>query len=176
MNNFPPTRQSPPGGWCAGRIAAGSPSRRGPASADPVERAKVIAQILATNASQLTLFDREGKEVSRVGPRALYNQPVLSPDGKRVAVIKADLDKETDDLWVIDVATGDGTQITSSQPREAATSPAWSPDGSQVAYVALRAGRYGLFRKASDGNGPETLYKSSAPMTLTDWSHGRTLS
>ena len=31
---------------------------------DPVERAKVIAQIFQANARQLTLFDREGKEVA----------------------------------------------------------------------------------------------------------------
>jgi Tol biopolymer transport system component len=139
---------------------------------DPAERAKVIAQIMAANARQLTLFDREGKEVSVVGPKDLYNQPVLSPDARRVAVIKADLEKETNDLWVMDVATGKGVQITSSQARESATSPAWSPDGSQVAYVALRAGRFGLYRKASTGDGPEELLYQSpgAPMTLTDWS------
>src|SRR5829696_5072649 len=97
---------------------------------DPAERAKVIAQIMAANSRQLTLFDREGKEVSVVGPKDLYNQPVLSPDARRIAVIKADIDKETNDLWVFDVATGKGVQITSSQRRESATSPAWSPDGS----------------------------------------------
>ena len=139
---------------------------------DPAERAKVIAQIMAANARQITLFDRAGKEVTVVGPKDLYNQPVLSPDAKRVAVVKSDLEKETNDLWVYDVATGKGVQITSSQPREAATSPAWSPDGSQVAYVALRAGRFGLYRKASNGEGPEELLYQSpgAPMTLTDWS------
>ena len=138
---------------------------------DPEERKKVIAQIFEANARQLTLFDRQGKEVSRIGPRDLYNQPVLSPDGKRVAVIKADVDKETNDLWILDVATGEGVQITVSQSREQATAPAWSPDGSQVAYVALREGYFGLYRKPSRGDGPEDLlYRSSAPMTLTDWS------
>jgi len=139
---------------------------------DPAERAKIIAQIMQANARQLTLFDREGKEVSVVGPKDLYQQPVLSPDRTRVAVIKADPDKETNDLWVFDAATGKGVQITSSQAREGANSPAWSPDGSQVAYVALRAGRFGLYRKASSGDGPEELLYQSpgAPMTLTDWS------
>jgi eukaryotic-like serine/threonine-protein kinase len=138
---------------------------------DPAERAKVIAQIMQANSRQLTLFDREGKEVSNVGPRDLYQQPVLSPDAKRLAVIKADLDKETNDLWVFDAATGKGIQITSSQAREGASSPAWSPDGSQVAYVALRSGSFGLYRKASNGEGTEELlYQSNAPMTLTDWS------
>ncbi len=147
---------------------------------DPEERAKVIAQIMQGNASQLTLFDREGKEVGVVGPRDLQNQPLLSPDAKRLAVIKTDLsfDKENNDLWVFDIATGKGTQITFSQARESATSPAWSPDGSKVAYVALRGGSFGLYRKNSNGEGPEELlYKGSAPMTITDWSmDGRFLS
>jgi Tol biopolymer transport system component len=162
----------------AALLLAAMPGEAQPLPRDPAERARVIAQILETNASQITLFDRDGKEVSKVGPRALYDRPVLSPDGKRLVVIKGDLDKETRDVWVLDVATGAATQITSNQPREAANSPTWSPDGSQVAYVALRAGSFGLFRKASNGQGPETLeYKSSAPIDLTDWSmDGRYLS
>jgi Tol biopolymer transport system component len=145
---------------------------------DPVERARVIAQIFQANARQLTLFDREGKEVSQVGSRDMYNQPVLSPDRTRVAVVKADLDKETNDVWIFDVASGKGVQITSSQSREGAQAPVWSQDGSQVAYVALRGGYFGLYRKASTGEGTEELlYQSNAPMTLTDWSmDGRFLS
>ena len=54
----------------------------------------------------------------------------------------------------------------------------WSPDGGQLAFVALRAGYYGLYRKASNGEGAEELmYRVSAPITLTDWSmDGRFLS
>src|SRR4029450_3003436 len=145
---------------------------------DPVERAKVIAQIFQVNARQLTLFDREGKEVGQIGARDMYNQPVLSPDGKRVAVAKTDLDKETGDVWVLDAATGTGIQLTSSAKREGANSPVWSPDGSQVAYVALREGYFGIYRKTSNGQGAEELlYRNNAPMTLTDWSmDGRYLS
>jgi len=138
---------------------------------DPEERAKVIAQIMQANARQLTLFDREGKQLNGVGPKGLYQQPVFSPDAKRLAVIKQDLDKENNDLWIFDVATGQGRQITFSGTRENSTAPAWSPDGSQVAYAALRQGGYGLYRKASNGEGAEELlYKSNAPLTLTDWS------
>jgi hypothetical protein len=63
---------------------------------DPEERAKIIAQIMQTQARQITLFDRDGKELGTVALRDLYNQPVLSPDARRVAVIKGDLsfDKE----------------------------------------------------------------------------------
>jgi Tol biopolymer transport system component len=138
---------------------------------DPEERKKVLAQIFAANARQLTLFDREGKAVAQIGSRDLYNQVVLSPDRTRVAAIRPDLEKETNDLWILDVATGQGTQITSSQAREAALAPVWSPDSSQIAYVALRSGSFNIYRRATNGTGTEELlYKNSAPMTLTDWS------
>jgi len=164
----------------AALLLAAVPGQAQPLPKDPEERAKIIAQIMQTQARQVTLFDREGKQVGTVGTRDLYNQPVLSPDARRVAVIKGDLsfEKENADLWVFDVATGKGSQITFSKTREQATSPAWSPDGSQVAYVALRDGSFGLYRKASNGQGTEELlYKGSAPMTITDWSmDGRFLS
>ena len=138
---------------------------------DPVERARVITEIMETQSRALTLFDRQGNNVGVVGSRDLYNQPVFSPDLTRMAVIKPDLEKETNDLWVIDIASGRSRQITSSKPREGANSPAWSPDGNSVGYVALRDGYFGLYRKPSNGEGSEELlYKNSAPMTLTDWS------
>jgi eukaryotic-like serine/threonine-protein kinase len=144
---------------------------RGQLPRDPEERKKVLAQIFEANARQLTLFDRDGKAVGQIGTRDLYNQVVLSPDRTRVAVIKPDLEKETNDLWIMDVATAEAAQITSNQPREGAQAPVWSPDGSQVAYVALRAGSFNIYRRASNGTGvEELLYKGSAPMTLTDWS------
>ncbi len=145
---------------------------------DPAERARVIAEIFKANSRQITVFDREGKVVSSVGSRDLYNQPILSPDATRVAVVKPDLEKETNDVWILDVATGKGQQLTSSQSRESANSPVWSPDGSQIAFVALRGGYYGVYRKASNGEGAEELlYRNSAPLTLTDWSmDGRFLS
>ena len=138
---------------------------------DPEERAKVIAQIMQANARQLTLFDRQGQQLNAVGPKDLYNQPVFSPDAKRLAVIRPDLAKENNDLWIFDIATGQGKQITFSAERENSTSPAWSPDGSQIAYSALRQGAYGVYRKATNGEGnEELLYKSNAPTTITDWS------
>jgi Tol biopolymer transport system component len=138
---------------------------------DPAERARVVAQIMEMNARQLTLFDRQGRPVTTVGTRDLYNQPVFSPDATRMAVVRPDLEKETNDLWVIDNASGKAIQLTVSKTRENANSPAWSPDGKQIAYVALRDGYFGLYRKASNAQGDEELlYKGSAPLTLTDWS------
>jgi Tol biopolymer transport system component len=142
-------------------------------------RAERIAQQFENNSRQLTVFDRGGRLIRTVRERDMYIQPKLSPDLTRLAVIKRDLEAETADLWVLDVATGDGTQITSVQPQERAQTPVWSPDGSQVAYVALRDSYFGVYRKASNGEGEEELLYQHAggPIILSSWSvNGRLLS
>ena len=141
------------------------------AKARAAAKAKAIAQAYEANARTLTIYDRQGKAVTTVGPRAIYNTPVFSPDAKRLAVAKADLEKEVQDLWVFDIATGAGIQLTFGKPREASATPAWSPDGSRVAYIGLRSGNYGVYQKASNGQGDEELlYKLPGVGTITDWS------
>jgi Tol biopolymer transport system component len=150
------------------------------AKARAAQRARGIALARENNAQILTLYDRQGKLVATVNERDFYNQPVISPDKTRIAVIKNHPETETQDVWVIDVASGKGTKITSaSQPRELSRAPVWSPDGKQLAYVSLRAGTEGLYRKASNGEGPEEpLYKHQGfGMNLMGWSlDGRYLS
>jgi Tol biopolymer transport system component len=134
-------------------------------------KAKAIAQQFEANARTLTIYDRQGKVVTTVGPRAIYNTPVFSPNSKRLVAGKVDLEKETQDLWVFDIATGSSVQLTSSKARENSSTPAWSPDGSRIAYIGLRSGAYGLYQKASNGQGnEELLYKLPGVGTLTDWS------
>jgi Tol biopolymer transport system component len=143
------------------------------------QRAQAIERNARENARQLTLFDKQGKVVATVGDRALYNQPVLSPDATRVVVIKADPVKETTDVWVVDLASGRGIPISTSKPREPVQAPAWSPDAKYVAYVGLRGSRYGIYRRLSTGEGDEELIYQhpGGPIVLTDWSlDGRVLS
>jgi len=158
---------APDHGW--GQTPTDEKAERDRATA--AAKAQNNAQAFEANARTLTVFDRQGKTVATVGPRAIYNTPVFSPDHKRLAVSKTDLDKENSDLWVFDVATGKAIQLTSSQSRESTNAPAWSPDGGHVAYVALRGGNFGIYQKASDGRGDEELlYKLPGTGTITDWS------
>jgi mono/diheme cytochrome c family protein len=120
---------------------------------------------------QLTIFDRQGTVISRVGDPAAYSQASFSPDGSRLAVIKRDLDADTQDVWAIDIATGKGTAVTSDAALDSA--PVWSPDGRSIAYVSVRDNTHGLYRRAADGSGKEErlyVHGTGATIVLTDWS------
>jgi Tol biopolymer transport system component len=163
----------------AAPVAATDAQKDEKAKQEAAERARNIARNLEQNSRTLTLFDRDGKVVATLPERHIFNQPVLSPDRSRIAVIKPDLEKQTNDLWVYDVASGKGTKITATQPREGVQAPAWSPDGRFVAYASLRGSRFGIYRKPSDGSGAEEpMYiHEGAQIVLTDWSlDGRYLS
>jgi Tol biopolymer transport system component len=120
---------------------------------------------------QLTVFDRQGTIVSRVGEPGSYAQAAFSPDGSRLAVIKRDPDSDAQDVWTLDVATGRGTPITSDSAPD--TAPVWSPDGRQIAFVSVRENTHGIYRRPANGEGSEErLYQhsSGAQIVLTDWS------
>jgi len=135
-------------------------------------RAKRNAQAYKNKASILTLLDRYGKRTGQVGERAIYDSALLSPDGKRVAAIKEDLDNESADLFVLDNATSKSARLTTSARTEFVSAAVWSPDSTRLAYVVMRAGKESVYVRAANGQGPEELLYNNpgAFMDLSDWS------
>jgi Tol biopolymer transport system component len=118
---------------------------------------------------QITVFDREGKIVSKVGVPGLYAQPAFSPDGTRLVVMREYLATGNRDIWTFDVATGKGTQVTNDLLGE--NTPIWSLDGTQILFVSKRGGYSGVYRRPWDGTGSEELlfrYTPGAGLGLTD--------
>ena len=142
-------------------------------------RAKRNAQTFELNASTIVFYDRSGKRIGGpLGERAMYQGAVISPDGSRVAVVKADLPNESADVYVLDIATGASTRLTTSARTEFTLSPIWSPDGSKIAYVSMRKGQEGIYMRPANGQGAEELVfrNPGAFMNLSDWSSdGKTL-
>jgi Tol biopolymer transport system component len=76
-------------------------------------------------------------------PGFAHENPVWSPDGKRVLYVKERwaYDEEgfpytvEGQLWTVDVRTGTRTQLTTDDTLKGQT-PDWSPDGSHIAYAA----------------------------------------
>jgi len=123
------------------------------------------------NMQQLTIFDRQGSVVTRLGEVGSYSQAAFSPDGSRIVVVKNDPDTDGRDIWAFDIATGKSTAITSDAPPDSA--PIWSPDGTHIAYVSDRDRTNAIYRRAADGTGVEELvytHTSGAQLILTDWS------
>ena len=113
---------------------------------------------------QLTWLDRRGERVGHLGEPADYAEPVLSPDGTRVAVSLFDPSSPVwaSDIWLLDVSTGARTRLTFDQAAD--FEPVWSPDGADVVFASNRGGTLDLYRKSVSGSGlDQLLLRSDTP-------------
>jgi Tol biopolymer transport system component len=120
--------------------------------------------------SQLIWFDRQGKQISTIGPVGNYATPWLSPDGQRLAFGGAEPQGGGSDIWLMDLARGTPTRFTLDPAIEAV--PLWSPDGSRIIYSSDRDGPMNLYQRAANGAGDaEPLLRNDKNNKLsTDWS------
>jgi eukaryotic-like serine/threonine-protein kinase len=118
---------------------------------------------------RLTWFDRQGNKVGTIGEPGVYRTLSISPDGKRVAVERADPQTQNKDIWLVDAAGGAATRFTSDPGWDAF--PTWSPDGSRIVFTSNRSGVYDLYVKSSSvvGN-EELLYRSTEGKGPNSWS------
>ena len=110
--------------------------------------------------SQLTWFDRSGKELGRVGEVGLLANPSLSPDGHRLAFDVADPKARNIDVWIHDLAHNASTRFTFDPAEE--TTGVWSRDGKTIAYRS--AAKQEVLR-LKDSSGYEADRGLAAPPT-----------
>jgi len=115
---------------------------------------------------QLLWIDHDGKLEGTVGAPAMYENPRISPDGKRLAVYKPD---GGGDIWIIDLERGTNTRFTFDPAID--NDPVWSPDGSSIAFSSNRdGGVFNLYRRSSGGTGEdELLLKTPNNKFIDDW-------
>jgi serine/threonine-protein kinase len=116
-----------------------------------------IPQPTGSKGHTLAWVDRKGAAQSLPVPPHEYEQPRLSPDGRRLAITADD----TGAIWVYDVARQTFTRFTFGGRN---FDPMWSPDGNRLAFESDRAGAgsWNVFWKAADGTGLEELLISNA--------------
>ena len=80
---------------------------------------RFVIAVPPTRHRQIAVFDRQGTVVGTVGRRGLYGDTFrLSPDGKRLALVRNDPQTGNNDIWTVDMATGKGTPVTNDTPPE----------------------------------------------------------
>jgi serine/threonine protein kinase/Tol biopolymer transport system component len=98
---------------------------------------------------RLVWVDRSGTEQRVNLPGGQYNDPRLSPDGSRVALLQGS--SGSGDVWVYDFGRATFTRLTFTTTN---ATPLWSSDGNNIYYVSIdQAGnKTTIFRKPADGS------------------------
>jgi Tol biopolymer transport system component len=119
--------------------------------------------------TQLVWFDRAGKQLDTVGAAGHYSDIRLSPDGKRVAFQRLDMERGASDIWLIESARGTTSRLTFDPANDG--DPVWSPDGGRIVFSSMREGLPNLYQKLSSGaGGEELLLKTEDAKFANDWS------
>jgi Tol biopolymer transport system component len=153
------------------RVVADRVELVGPASAafSVSDTGVLVYQPSSGLGSQLIWVTREGREVAMASDAADYGDLELSPDGARAAVSVLDPNRNTRDLWVVDLMRGVRARLTSDPADDVA--PVWSPDGAEIVFASNRGGHFDLYRKSAAGVGEEkALFRDSAEKYPTSWS------
>ncbi len=102
--------------------------------------------------SVLTWVDRSGKELGRIGEPGVMANPMLSPDGTRVALDISDQKANNVDVWIESTTNAGNSRFTFDPAEEVV--PVWSHDQRTIAYRTA-AGTGGLLLVLKPANGLE---------------------
>jgi eukaryotic-like serine/threonine-protein kinase len=116
--------------------------------------------------SELTWMDRSGTELGHIGDPGIMANPMLSPDGNRVALDITDPKANNVDIW-IESTTGAGNSRLTFDPSEEVT-PVWSRDGRMLAYRMADVDGTSLYLKPATGLERERKRITLAQATMDD--------
>jgi len=125
-----------------------------------------------TDKSTLTWLNRKGSVERTLGQAGSYGNPVLSPDGKRIAV-ELDSGDNVSNIWMLDPVTGSPSRFTFGRGSD--LWPVWSSDSASIVFdaVPLR-GPSRLVRKTLSGAATEeSLVEDAILFGSESWSSDR---
>jgi hypothetical protein len=108
--------------------------------------------------TSLEWFERSGRHISQVMPRALIDSPELSPDGRSLIFEHGEAASAAGpirSLQLIDIGTGVPTRLPF--PTSGGRQAVWSPDSSAVAFRSLLPETARISRRSITGSGDEVV-------------------
>ena len=111
----------------------------------------------------LVWVDRAGRSAPvDTAIKGSFGPVAISPDGKRFAVTRTDL--ESGQVWIKELGTGTFSRLSFGV--STADRPVWSPDGTRVAFLGSRNGRRTAWVRRADGS--DSLRAASPGNTRLD--------
>jgi Tol biopolymer transport system component len=131
--------------------------------ANPAASASSSSHVLLYGSSiglrQFKWRDRKGDELEILGEPGPWAFSRISPDGRRVATMRAGANPG---IWLLETGRGFFSRLNSG----AGLSPLWSPDGRTILFS-----RVGIYRIGADSTGAEErVTQSPKRQTVYDWS------
>ncbi|MBX9599937.1 MAG: serine/threonine-protein kinase [Bryobacteraceae bacterium] len=119
---------------------------------------------------QVVWKDREGKTTGRVTEPGLDGYPALSPDGRGLALARANLRTNSMDLWTLDLDRNTSSRVTFEPGLDAF--PVWSAGGKAILYSSSRSGLFQVHMQDPNGvdNG-KRIGQATAHRLTWDWSN-----
>jgi dipeptidyl aminopeptidase/acylaminoacyl peptidase len=100
------------------------------------------------------------------------SDPQLSPDGKWVAYVVAEVDKpnnkSNNDIWIIPSGGGEARRFAGSPKQD--RHPRWSPDGKWIAFESNRSGSYQIYVQPVEAGEAKQLTSISTEANQAVWS------
>jgi len=116
--------------------------------------------------SQVVRVARDGKRQATLGPTDSRNLD-LAPDGRRLAVIRADPETFRPYVWILDLARDVAARFNPDAP---ANGPVWSPDGRRIAYVAVSSTDLRVEVQPAGGGPKQVIWRDPSLLEPVDWS------
>jgi len=119
--------------------------------------------------SQLLWFDRKGNAGGSIGKPDVYGNLSMAPNGRSVAVDKADMASLNTDVWTYELQREGAKRLTFDPAFDVAA--IWSPDASRLVFSSNRSLHVDLYMKNSDGALEEkAIAQDDFNKVANDWS------
>ena len=112
----------------------------------------------ASAATEVALVDRRGIGRVLLDDGRHFDQPRISPDGKRMSVRAGGTDMDGD-VWLYELAGGAMSRLTSDNNSYRAS---WTRDGAGVIWISNVAGMHNVLMRPWDGSAPASVVFDSA--------------